>query len=105
MKETVYSPHLKLEKCCDVLWLEYWTAWQSKLSFTDLSEHWGKNVYFALSNSLKLFLILVFSYFYTGPNQSGYGSNWNWNMPQNGPAAQGGPPAAGAPGPQGKNIV
>lgn len=40
-----------------------------------------------------------------GPNQSGYGSNWNWNMPQNGPAAQGGPPATGAPGPQGTNNI
>ncbi|XP_063233468.1 heterogeneous nuclear ribonucleoprotein 27C isoform X5 [Bacillus rossius redtenbacheri] len=37
-----------------------------------------------------------------GP-QSGYGGNWNWNMPQNGPPAQGGPPgpAQGPAGPQG----
>ncbi|XP_066994467.1 heterogeneous nuclear ribonucleoprotein 27C isoform X1 [Anabrus simplex] len=37
-----------------------------------------------------------------GP-QSGYGGNWNWNMPQNGPPAQGGPPgpSQGPPGPQG----
>nr|CAD7444321.1 unnamed protein product [Timema bartmani] len=38
-----------------------------------------------------------------GP-QSGYGGNWNWNMPQNGPTAQGGPPGptqGGPPGPQG----
>ncbi|XP_024083840.1 heterogeneous nuclear ribonucleoprotein 27C isoform X2 [Cimex lectularius] len=26
-----------------------------------------------------------------GSNQAGYSSNWNWNMPQNGPATQGGP--------------
>nr|CAD7409073.1 unnamed protein product [Timema cristinae] len=38
-----------------------------------------------------------------GP-QSGYGGNWNWNMPQNGPTAQGGPPGptqGGPSGPQG----
>ncbi|XP_069679914.1 heterogeneous nuclear ribonucleoprotein 27C isoform X5 [Periplaneta americana] len=37
-----------------------------------------------------------------GP-QSGYGGNWNWNMPQNGPPAPGGPPgpSQGPPGPQG----
>jgi hypothetical protein len=37
---------------------------------------------------------------FVGSSQAGYGSNWNWNMPQNGPAAQGGP-GQGAPGPQG----
>jgi hypothetical protein len=38
-----------------------------------------------------------------GP-QSGYGGNWNWNMPQNGPPAPGGPPgpSQGPPGPQGE---
>ncbi|XP_054285563.1 heterogeneous nuclear ribonucleoprotein 27C isoform X4 [Macrosteles quadrilineatus] len=40
-----------------------------------------------------------------GPNQTGYGNNWNWNMPQNGPTAQGGPPAAGAPGPQSSSYA
>ncbi|KAG8329812.1 DAZ-associated protein 1 [Homalodisca vitripennis] len=39
------------------------------------------------------------------PNQTGYGSNWNWNVPQNGPTAQGGPPAAGAPGPQSNSYA
>uniref|UniRef100_A0A0K8SVF9 RRM domain-containing protein n=1 Tax=Lygus hesperus TaxID=30085 RepID=A0A0K8SVF9_LYGHE len=39
------------------------------------------------------------SYGSYGSNPTGgYGSNWNWNMPQNGPATQGGP---GQPGPQG----
>nr|WPK95959.1 heterogeneous nuclear ribonucleoprotein at 98DE [Oiovelia hamadae] len=36
-----------------------------------------------------------------GSTQSGYGSNWNWNMPQNGPAGQAGP-GQGPPGPQGE---
>lgn len=42
----------------------------------------------------------------TGP-QSGYGGSWNWNMPQNGPPAQGGPPGPtqGPPGPQGENLL
>ncbi|XP_049791162.1 heterogeneous nuclear ribonucleoprotein 27C-like isoform X1 [Schistocerca nitens] len=37
-----------------------------------------------------------------GGPQSGYGGNWNWNMPQNGPPATGGPPVPtpGPPGPQ-----
>ncbi|KAI5724496.1 hypothetical protein M8J77_003415, partial [Diaphorina citri] len=36
----------------------------------------------------------------SGAPQSGYGNNWNWNMPQNGPTtpAAGGPPAGGATG-------
>lgn len=33
----------------------------------------------------------------SGPNQSEYGSNWNWNMPQN--TGQGGPHNGGASGP------
>lgn len=35
-----------------------------------------------------------------GSNQAGYGNSWNWNVPQNGPATQGGP-GQGPPGPQG----
>nr|XP_024217734.1 heterogeneous nuclear ribonucleoprotein 27C isoform X4 [Halyomorpha halys] len=34
-----------------------------------------------------------------GSNQAGYGNSWNWNVPQNGPATQGGP-GQGPPGPQ-----
>lgn len=36
------------------------------------------------------------------PPQSSYGNNWNWNMPQNGPAAATGPPGQTGPGPQSK---
>lgn len=36
------------------------------------------------------------------PPQSSYGNNWNWNMPQNGPAAATGPPGQSGPGPQSK---
>ncbi|XP_071450449.1 heterogeneous nuclear ribonucleoprotein 27C isoform X3 [Hetaerina americana] len=38
-----------------------------------------------------------------GGPQPGYGGNWNWNMPQNGPPPPGGPPGPpqGPPGPPG----
>ncbi|XP_050443369.1 heterogeneous nuclear ribonucleoprotein 27C-like isoform X2 [Adelges cooleyi] len=40
------------------------------------------------------------SYAPQAPPQSSYGNNWNWNMPQNGPAAATGPPGQTGPGPQ-----
>jgi len=52
-------------------------------------------------NFLYLFITIIAP---QAPPQSSYGNNWNWNIPQNGPAAATGPPGQTGPGPQSKLI-